>query len=191
MWPIIIEWLSRLVFFLLICLSIWSLSIIIDRKRFFSRLTIKQLAGLKISIEEGKSLQQIISNESLEGRFAKVLYNTKSTENLEYSFNAFISEENKDLEKGIPILGTMGATTPFVGLLGTILGIIVSFAKLSQGGGGTNEVMFSLAEALILTAVGLLVAIPSVVAFNYFNKKIRTILVELKIIKDLYIAKKG
>lgn len=99
-------------------------------------------------------------------------------------------EKKKELEKGLPILGTLGSTTPFVGLLGTILGIIVSFGELSRGSGSTNSVMFSLAEALILTAVGLVVAIPAVVGFNYFNRKVKLTIAEATSLKDLYIAYK-
>ena len=85
------------------------------------------------------------------------------------------------------MLGTLGSTTPFIGLLGTVMGIIVSFGKLSEGGGGTNAVMFSLAEALVLTAVGLIVAIPAVIAFNYFGRKVKAMVEQMNTIKDSYI----
>ena len=70
------------------------------------------------------------------------------------------------------------------------MGIIVSFGKLSEGGGGTNAVMFSLAEALILTAVGLIVAIPAVIAFNYFGRKVKALTEQLVILKDTYLIYK-
>ena len=66
----------------------------------------------------------------------------------------------------------------------------MSFGELSSGAGSTNSVMFSLAEALILTAVGLVVAIPAVVAYNYFGKKVKAVLAEASSLKDLYIAYK-
>jgi len=69
-------------------------------------------------------------------------------------------------------LGTLGSTTPFVGLLGTILGIVVAFGNLSSGQMDAQKIMLALAEALITTAVGLLVAIPAVVAFNYFGRRV-------------------
>ena len=80
----------------------------------------------------------------------------------------------KDEEGNLSTLGTFGATAPFIGLLGTVFGIIVAFGELSTGKIDTNGIMFALAEALILTAVGLVVAIPSVMYFNYFGKKLKT-----------------
>jgi biopolymer transport protein ExbB/TolQ len=111
-----------------------------------------------------------------------------TNEKIEKGFDAFILELKSELEKGLPVLGTLGSTTPFIGLLGTILGIIVSFGALSKGTGDMNAVMLSLAEALILTAVGLIVAVPAVIAFNYFSRKARTVMTDLSMIKDLFIA---
>ena len=72
------------------------------------------------------------------------------------------------------VLGTYGATAPFIGLLGTVFGIIVAFGELSSGKVDSNSIMYALAEALILTAVGLIVAIPSVMCFNHFSKQLKT-----------------
>jgi biopolymer transport protein ExbB/TolQ len=118
------------------------------------------------------------------------LLTLKTTEKIEKSFDVFITELKPELEKGLPVLGTLGSTTPFIGLLGTILGIIVSFGALSKGAGDMNSVMLSLAEALILTAVGLIVAIPAVIAFNFFSRKSRSVITDLASVKDLYIAYK-
>lgn len=82
-----------------------------------------------------------------------------------------------DLERNLGILGTLGNNAPFIGLFGTVLGIIRSFADLSRNqAGGMSVVISGIAEALVATALGLLVAIPAVVAFNYFQGKIRRIL---------------
>ena len=79
-----------------------------------------------------------------------------------------------ELEDHLIVLGTLGNNAPFIGLFGTVLGIIGAFDKLSQNAeGGANMVMAEIAEALAATAVGLLVAIPAVVAFNYFNRRVR------------------
>jgi biopolymer transport protein ExbB len=112
----------------------------------------------------------------------------KTPAQMDKAFDALSFEQRKEFEKGLPVLGTLGSTTPFVGLLGTILGIIVSFGELSQGTGSTNSVMFSLAEALILTAVGLVVAIPAVVAYNYFGRVVKLTLQESEALKDLFLA---
>ncbi|MBI4643988.1 MAG: MotA/TolQ/ExbB proton channel family protein [Deltaproteobacteria bacterium] len=81
------------------------------------------------------------------------------------------------LEKRLGFLGSLGANAPFIGLFGTVLGIIHAFKDLSltEGGGGP-AVMSGIAEALVATAVGLLVAIPAVMAYNFFHRRLHTIL---------------
>ena len=84
------------------------------------------------------------------------------------------SRERLALEKHLGILGTLGNNAPFIGLFGTVLGIIKAFHDLSRNqGGGAAVVMAGIAEALVATAVGLLVALPAVVAFNIFQGRIR------------------
>jgi biopolymer transport protein ExbB len=82
--------------------------------------------------------------------------------------------ERLRLESYLMILGTMGNNAPFFGLFGTVLGIIKAFHELGQTGGnatGATNVMAGISEALVATAMGLLVAIPAVIAYNYFTKK--------------------
>lgn len=81
------------------------------------------------------------------------------------------------LERHLGFLGTLGANAPFIGLFGTVLGIIHAFKDLAltEGGGGP-AVMSGIAEALVATAVGLLVAIPAVVMYNYFHRRLHLIL---------------
>ncbi len=186
LWLTVVEWLSRLIFVFLIGLSFWSVTIIIERRRFFKNLAMPG-ADLKKKIKN-KQMNQV--DPHFFSDLLKELTTLKQTEQIEKAYDALMMEKKKELEKGLPVLGTLGSTTPFVGLLGTILGIIVSFGELSQGGGSTNSVMFSLAEALILTAVGLIVAIPAVVAFNFFNRKVKIVMSEASSLKDLYIAYK-
>ena len=186
LWLTVVEWLARLIFVFLIGLSFWSITIIIERRRFFKALLLPSFE-MKQKIRS----KQFQSTEShFFGDLFKELSSLKNTEQIEKAFDSQMVEKKKELEKGLPILGTLGSTTPFVGLLGTILGIIVSFGELSRGSGSTNSVMFSLAEALILTAVGLVVAIPAVVGFNYFNRKVKLTIAEATSLKDLYIAYK-
>jgi biopolymer transport protein ExbB len=84
------------------------------------------------------------------------------------------SRERLAMEKHLGVLGTLGNNAPFIGLFGTVLGIIKAFADLSRNqGGGAAVVMAGIAEALVATAVGLLVALPAVVAFNIFQGRIR------------------
>lgn len=84
------------------------------------------------------------------------------------------ASERLALEARLGILGTLGNNAPFIGLFGTVLGIIKAFADLSKNHtGGAEVVMGGISEALVATAIGLLVAIPAVVAFNVFQGKLR------------------
>jgi biopolymer transport protein ExbB/TolQ len=78
----------------------------------------------------------------------------------------------RGLERRLTLLGTLGNNAPFVGLLGTVLGVIRAFRDLAQSGGGAETVMRGLSEALVATAVGILVALPCVVAYNLLTKAV-------------------
>jgi biopolymer transport protein ExbB/biopolymer transport protein TolQ len=85
-----------------------------------------------------------------------------------------------DLKKGIPSLATIGATAPFVGLLGTVVGVINAFAGIgAQGSAGLGAVSAGISEALIETALGLIVAIPAVWLYNYFTGRLEYFNVEM------------
>lgn len=86
-----------------------------------------------------------------------------------------------DFKRGLGILATVGATAPFVGLLGTTMGIVTAFNAMSVGGasGGLAGIAGGISEALIATALGLLVAIPAVWFYNYFTTKIEYLSVEM------------
>jgi biopolymer transport protein ExbB len=82
----------------------------------------------------------------------------------------------EDLRRGMNVVATVGSLAPFVGLLGTVVGIIGAFQGIgAAGSAGIGPVMRGISEALIETAVGLLVAIPAVIAFNYLNARISSI----------------
>ncbi|MGB8295025.1 MAG: MotA/TolQ/ExbB proton channel family protein [Polyangia bacterium] len=84
------------------------------------------------------------------------------------------SRERLAMEKHLGILGTLGNNAPFIGLFGTVLGIIKAFADLAKNqSGGASVVMTGIAEALVATAVGLTVALPAVIAFNIFQGRVR------------------
>jgi biopolymer transport protein ExbB/TolQ len=86
-------------------------------------------------------------------------------------------DEKRFLESRLLVLGTLGSNAPFVGLFGTVLGVIKAFHDLAaDAGAGPEVVMRGLSEALIATAVGLFVAIPSVVAYNALQKKVSDLL---------------
>lgn len=87
------------------------------------------------------------------------------------------SEVRLELEANLAVLGTLGSNAPFIGLFGTVIGIIKAFHDLATSANkGPSVVMASLSEALVATAVGLLVAIPAVIAYNYFQRRVRSLL---------------
>lgn len=181
-WMLAVEWIARLILAVLIGLSIWSVTIIVDRFRYFKKIPLDS-EGERSALKSGGGFK-----DGYYGELLQDLSKFDSSEQVEKAHNSILNQKRKEMEKGLPVLGTLGATAPFIGLLGTVLGIIVSFGELSKGAGSTNTVMFSLAEALILTAVGLLVAIPAVVSFNIFSRKTKLILSEAEGFKDLYLA---
>jgi biopolymer transport protein ExbB/biopolymer transport protein TolQ len=88
-----------------------------------------------------------------------------------------MGRRRQELERGMTLLGTLGNNAPFIGLLGTVIGVVVAFADLAQGSNKVqmDRVMGGIAEALIATALGLFVAIPAVIAYNLFERKISAI----------------
>lgn len=191
-WMVVVEWLARLVLLILLGLSVWSISIILERRKFFQKLEESDLNDNVFKwIADGSHSELNTWAQSQEGLRAGTLraaLGRKSSEQIEKSVSSYWAQQRPLLEKGLPILGTLGATTPFVGLLGTILGIIVAFGALSSGQLDSQKIMFALAEALILTAVGLAVAIPAVIAFNYFSRRLMNLQRQCEAMKDLYIS---
>src|SRR6202007_98195 len=91
-----------------------------------------------------------------------------------------MSETLIQLKRGLGFLATIGSTAPFIGLFGTVVGIINAFRSIAAtGSGGMSVVSGGIAEALVSTALGIFVAIPAVVAFNHFTGKIENFHVEM------------
>ncbi|TGL62273.1 MotA/TolQ/ExbB proton channel family protein [Leptospira ognonensis] len=108
---------------------------------------------------------------------------------LDESLEGQILSEKLELEKRLPILNTLGNNAPFIGLLGTVLGVIKAFYGLGTlGASGADVVMRSISTALLATAAGLGVAIPVVMANNYFSRKAKVILQNLEILKKEFLA---
>ena len=90
-----------------------------------------------------------------------------------------MQEQTTRLEKLTPFLAITGSAAPFIGLFGTVWGIMNAFAYISPDRPILETVTPHIAQALVATAIGLLAAIPAVMAFNYFNSKIRVFVVEM------------
>ena len=145
------------VLWLLVGLSVLSFAVMIERAWYFAtrRLSAETLAAdmRDLLALEGEAPSADAVNAALAG--AK-------------------SRERHRFERRLAYLGTLGSNAPFIGLFGTVLGIIKAFHDLAGNqAGGVSVVMAGISEALVSTAVGLLVAIPAVVAYNTFNRRVR------------------
>ena len=173
-WMIVVTWFARAILFVLILMSVYALSIIL-RKKFFEEHSLDKFEEFWIAlIESGRANEiekDLISKNPFMAKIHAAFDLNKSID----STNFLLSLKFKSSEEGkVSTLGTFGATAPFIGLLGTVFGIIVAFGELSSGKVDSNSIMYALAEALILTAVGLVVAIPSVMSFNHYSRRLKT-----------------
>jgi biopolymer transport protein ExbB len=171
------------VMYVLIFCSVINLAIIIDRLCYFLKYRgdfaefIKSLTQRLNSKEPFENIAAWCSGQSmLEANVAAVgLELAASSERAaEESMMATMIAARTRFERGIIVLGTLGNNTPFIGLFGTIIGIIQAFHALSTATNtGPEVVMSSIAEALVATAMGILVAVPAVIAYNFFNRAIK------------------
>jgi len=176
------EW----IVWLLLLLSIFSLAVIFERSFVLhqKRGNIERLRQRMFSLlrkKDRKAIEEMLHNDhsSLSAVTLKALRNMKESGiDFEDSLSIALSEERVILERRTAILGTLGSNAPFVGLFGTVLGIIHAFHGLAMNvKGGPSMVMAGISEALVATALGLLVAIPAVAAYNYFVRSIKKIMV--------------
>jgi biopolymer transport protein ExbB/TolQ len=111
-----------------------------------------------------------------------LLHAARSRKDLEELMLTKLKEERIKLERFLGVLGTLGNISPFIGLFGTVVGIIKAFRDLAASGtGGPAVVAKGIAEALVATAAGLLVAIPASILYNYFMRRLKVITVDMEI----------
>ena len=153
------------VLWLLIALSVISLAISLERLWYFRTHRVQKatlLADMRTLLRERTSVN--IDREELSPPSADIAAATEGAK----------AREKLRLERNLAFLATLGSNAPFVGLFGTVLGVIKAFHDLAGSqAGGPSVVMAGISEALVATAVGLMVAIPAVAAFNYFNRRVR------------------
>ncbi len=180
-----IEWGVDWVLWLLFALGGICIAIFIERLYIFTRFggntaNIKEklvefikrndLDGALSHFKTGRSFQEIILAEAINAR-------NLVPEALQEMVESRGLEIREKLERGIDFLGTVGSNAPFIGLFGTVLGIIRAFHDLSMTTQtGPAVVMLGISEALVATATGLLVAIPSLWSYNYFKGRIKKIM---------------
>lgn len=174
---------AQWIMIILILCSLFSVTIIIERILYFQKFhgnfsKFIQTLSQKFTNEEAndKIAAWCSGHSLLEAKIAAVGLEKASAgiNAAEESMYAHMIAAKVQLEKGTVILGTLGNNTPFIGLLGTIIGIIQAFHALSlEVGQHPEQLMASISEALVATALGIFVAIPSVIAYNLINRAIK------------------
>lgn len=174
---------SEWVLYLLLALSVVSIAIMLERWIYFWKrrvnievfqsdvlrwLETRGVAGAIVGLGKERAIHAKVLKESL--RFASA-----GTDAMLDVADAELSSQRKAMESGLNFLGTVGNNAPFVGLFGTVLGVIIAFHALGSAGQNASAmggVMGGIAEALVATGVGLFVALPAVVAYNILQKRI-------------------
>lgn len=187
------EW----VIWFLIILSILSVAIMAERAyTFYKKRTKWKTLGTDVIklLETGDKLGAITLLKNSNSYEAAICLSTvenrdKNIPAIEEIIIATTNDIKLKMEKNVAFLGTVGSNAPFIGLFGTVLGIIKAFHDLSVGTKeGATAVMAGISEALVATAIGLLVAIPAVIAYNYFQRKIKTTLLNAESLNRLILA---
>ena len=170
------EW----VLWLLAGLSVISIAVMLERSVYFAmhrlpnsgdivlKLAKGDLEGVKADVAKSEGMEAAVLREGLG-------WVDKGPDSVEQIINATMARERPRYERFLSFLGTLGSSTPFVGLFGTVLGIIKAFKDLGLAGakGGAETVMTGISEALVATAVGLAVAIPAVVGYNILQRSVK------------------
>lgn len=178
-------WGTEWILYFLIVLSILSWAVIIERI-FILRQKSADVKQIEDKVQPAfrcgdmdqalSVLQQDTSSLAIIGG-QLLKYLMKNGPQVEEYLATLLSQEKLRLESRIAFLGTMVSIAPFVGLLGTVLGIINAFHGLSMNKQGGELVMAGIAESLVATALGLFIAIPAAAAYNYFVRTIKKIIV--------------
>jgi len=172
---------SEWVMWLLLVLSVASIGSIIERWWFFRKHTSGDELGDELGglLEKGDAAgveKLLATHGSIEASVLAraIRWVDGGAESLSDSIQSEITKKRKELERGLTFLGTIGNNAPFVGLFGTVIGVIIAFHQLQAGQdkAAMGNVMAGIAEALVATGVGIFVAIPAVVAYNVFQKKV-------------------
>ena len=187
----------KIVLGLLIACSVWSWAIILKKRKLFKEVEANNERFFEI-YRSSENLKDVMSRSEMlpfspyklvfmngyrEWMKIKEAYTSQHKSGLSFHFQNFgmgilerglkmgVNETNEELNYMLSSLASIGSVAPFIGLFGTVWGIIDAFAGLATGGGSIDAVAPGIAEALVTTAVGLAAAIPAVWFFNYFNGK--------------------
>ncbi len=173
------EW----VLWLLIALSVLSVAVMIERVIFLVRNggvnTDQLIKDARAALRSGQTrLAQWENDESIEAAVAMagVREAPRGAASAAEAMVAARSQKRAQYDRNLAFLGTLGNNAPFIGLFGTVLGIIKAFNDLAENSQtGAQAVMSGVSQSLVATAVGLMVAIPAVLGFNFLNRRVRTV----------------
>jgi biopolymer transport protein ExbB/TolQ len=189
-----------IIFCTLLLMSIWSIHVFIDRLLAFRKSRTQSLRAMNESyerLEEGQVEEALAATRKYPGgNLARIMGAALSSaltdkrrgqpldlDAADRSVEKERGQVTSGMKKGMTVLATVSSTAPFVGLLGTVIGIIVTFQSMKTGSGGLGQVAAGISEALVMTAFGLLVAIPAVWIYNYLNGRIEDLQTDVDTIK--------
>lgn len=174
------EYGSFWILYLLVCLSVFALTIAIERAVLFfsSRDDVLALRReLRQLLHDGNlelARKRLEHSPSFEARVAVAGLDSENAASAEERMRGENQVARLTMERNLAFLGTLGNNAPFIGLLGTVIGIVRAFRELAHSKGQVSAaLMAEIGEALIATAIGLMVALPAIVAFNVFQRTIR------------------
>jgi biopolymer transport protein ExbB/TolQ len=172
------------VMYLMLGLSAASVAVILERSWFYRTVSddLESLArGLDRDLGKGDyaaARARMARSPSVEAQvvLAGLAHADRGVNAAEQAMIGATALQRLRLEKRLAFLGTLGNNAPFIGLFGTVIGIVHAFEKLGEASSSAGPaVMGSISEALVATAIGLAVAIPAVAAFNWFQRRIKSI----------------
>ena len=185
----------------LLAMSVWSIHVFIDRLLAFRKSRVQSIRAMNEAyerLEEGQVEEALAATRKYPGgNLARIMGAALSSaltdkrrgqpldlDAADRSVEKERGQVTSGMKKGMTVLATVSSTAPFVGLLGTVIGIIVTFQSMSStGSGGLAAVAGGISEALVMTAFGLLVAIPAVWIYNYLNGRIEDLQTDVDTIK--------
>ena len=213
----LVDWIQRLmtnfgaewVMWVMLGLSVVSVAIMLERGWFYWSLRddigtlAKELRNLLRKGDLGKARERMEASPSAEAAVvvAGLAEADMGAKAADEAMKGAAALQRLKLERRLAFLGTLGNNAPFIGLFGTVIGIVMAFEALGSqqtlgaeaaaqaaAGGAPEEVMAAIAEALVATAVGLVVAIPAVAMFNVFQRQAKSILANTEALSRVLLA---
>ncbi len=174
---------------ILLACSVLSVTIMIERGIMLrgAKLDTHRFLASAVDILRGEGRERAVAYceqfpQPLAVVVRRVLQSDGSVTMRERAYRHVLRAEAQRMKRWVPILGTVASIAPFIGLLGTVVGIIKAFGSIATNAGGGPEVVAGgIAEALVTTAAGLVVAIPALVGFNYFQTKIKELVEDVNL----------